>query len=139
MEENTVPTGSELGELISSVARYIRHHSRNIPPHQHRALKMISREPIRPARLAEQLHVTPRAVTDVVDALVEKDLIHTAPDPDDRRAKILEIKESGRTLLTELDQLRTRIADDYFSALTDEQKTELHSILSSLPRNISKS
>lgn len=138
MEENTVPTGSQLGELISSVARYIRHHSRNIPPHQHRALKMIAKEPIRPARLAEQLNVTPRAVTDVVDALVEKGLIDTTPDPDDRRAKILEINEAGSNLLTELDEKRAEVADEYFSAITDEQKVTLGEILSALPRNIMK-
>ncbi|MEZ7898587.1 MAG: MarR family transcriptional regulator [Flaviflexus sp.] len=138
MEEDTVPTGSQLGELISSVARYIRHHSRNIPPHQHRALKMIAKEPIRPARLAEQLNVTPRAVTDVVDALVEKGLIDTTPDPDDRRAKILEINEAGSNLLTELDEKRAEVADEYFSAITDEQKVTLGEILSALPRNIMK-
>lgn len=138
MEENTVPTGSQLGELISSVARYIRHHSRNIPPHQHRALKMIAKQPIRPARLAEQLNVTPRAVTDVVDALVEKGLIDTTPDPDDRRAKILEINEAGSNLLTELDEKRAEVADEYFSAITDEQKVTLGEILSALPRNIMK-
>lgn len=138
MSETTAPTGTELADMIGSVARYIRHHSRGIPPHQHRALKVIAKEPIRPARLAEQLHITPRAVTDVVDALVDKELIHTKADPNDRRAKILQINESGSTLLTELEEKRTAVADEYFSALTDDQKVQLKELLSALPDRIAK-
>lgn len=128
------PTGAELAELITATARSLRYRSSRLPPHQHRALRVIAREPIRPARLADRLHITPRAVTDVVDALVDQGLIETSPDPDDRRAKILTITDAGKQLASELNAKRAEVAEEFFSDMPSGDRERLAEILESLPR-----
>lgn len=125
----TNPT--ELGELFLQVSRQLRRHHRvlSIAPHQFRALHVIAREPIRPARLAEHLAITPRAVTDVVDTLVTEKLITTGPDPTDRRAKILTITDRGRDRLDRVREERLRIASEMFSRLSANEQAKLSELL----------
>lgn len=53
-----------------------------LPPHRGRALHVICEEgAVRPARLAERLHITPRSVTDVLNALEEAGYVRRGQDP----------------------------------------------------------
>lgn len=129
----TTPNGAELAELITMAARSLRYRSSRLPPHQHRALRVIARGPIRPARLSDRLHITPRAVTDVVDALVDQELIEATPDPTDRRAKVLAITDKGKRLVTELNAKRAAVAEEFFSDMPENDRLRLAEILGSLP------
>lgn len=124
-------TTAELGELVSQVARLLRHRNRSlgIAPHHFRALRIISREPIRPARLAEQLAITPRAVTDVVDALLDATLISAQPDPSDRRAKIVSITPAGEEKLRAARRQRDAMATELFGSLGDTERSQLADLL----------
>lgn len=55
------PTGAQLGDLVHRLTRTLRKetHGLAIPPHQMRALRIIAHAPVRPARLAEALGITP--------------------------------------------------------------------------------
>lgn len=127
------PSGADLAELITTVARALRYRPSSLPPHQFRALRAIERSPIRPARLADRLRITPRAVTDVVDALASNGLISASPDPADRRAKILTITEKGQQLVTELHERRAAAADEFFAGMPDHDRQALSDILGTLP------
>lgn len=115
---------ARLGELNAQIAREIRNKSRILPlaPHLNRALRIIAREPIRPARLAEDLNVTPRAVTDVVDTLTNLGYVTTTPDPRDRRAKIISATDTATTLLTETAEKRAVITEEVFGQLSDVEQ-----------------
>lgn len=131
-----MPTSaSTIGDLLTSIHRMIRHDVRQdslIPPHAHRALRVISREPIRPARLAEHLRVTPRAVTSVLDSLVDEGLISITPDPTDRRAKVAAITTAGRTALDAANEIRNAATEHYLARLTESEKDELAALLTKL-------
>lgn len=125
-------SGSEIGEQIQRLARIIRHRSLRLPiaPHQARALRAIGREPIRPARLAEKLGITPRAVTDVVDSLTDAGLIQSTPDPTDRRAKIVSVTSEGEKHLEALRASRASIAEEVFAPLSPDERDTLGQLLS---------
>ncbi len=124
-------TAVELGELMLRVVRELRRGARGMgmPPHHLRALRHIADGPIRPARLAETLGITPRAVTDVVDALVESGLVGVAADPDDRRAKVLTVTDSGSHQLEEAKARRDATAEELFGALDEEERRSLVALL----------
>lgn len=109
-----------------------------LSPHQARALRLIlSDGPIRPGMLAERLRVTPRSVTEVVDALVERALVERRPDPDDRRAMIVSISAAGRRLADEIAAIRrahTRTVFD--SVLNREEQHTLDALLGRLAAHL---
>ena len=129
----TVPAG-ELVEKIFAVSKLIRQASRDlpIPPHHLRGLRIIATEPIRPARLAERLHITPRAVTDVVDALVAADFITVGDDPTDRRAKVLTITSGGEEVVHTAQRVREEKAQALFSQLSPQQQRDLNFLLAQI-------
>ncbi len=105
-----------------------------LSPHQARALRLIlSDGPIRPGMLAERLRVTPRSVTEVVDALVERALVERRPDPDDRRAMIVTISAAGQSLADEIAAIRRAHTRKVFdSVLSSEEQNTLAGLLGRL-------
>ena len=97
--------------------------------HYVRALRRIGREPIRPARLAEALRVTPRAVTDVVDGLVTRGYAERKADPNDRRAQIVSITDAGREAVVRAHQNRTVLVSERLSVLSPSEREELLDLL----------
>jgi DNA-binding MarR family transcriptional regulator len=61
--------------------------------------------------LAEKTGVTPGAVTQFVDALVEKGLVSREGDPDDRRVVRLKLSETAR-------ERYARLRSDYLASVT---------------------
>lgn len=82
--------------------------------------------------LAEMLDVTPGAVTQFVDALVEKDLVRREEDPDDRR--ILRIKLTG-IAESKFEQFRkdySTAVSHVFETLSDKEIKQLISLLAKI-------
>lgn len=125
---------STLADQITTINRRIRRAGADLPlpPHHLRALRFIEKEPVRPARLAEILHVTPRAVTDVVDGLSQAGFVTVSPDPDDRRAKLVSLTPKGRTIREQARSQRNQAAEQLFGTLSDHDKSELERILALL-------
>jgi DNA-binding MarR family transcriptional regulator len=130
-----------LGDLLMEAARSLRraalHEAGNVTlaPHQARALRLVCRaDGLRPARLAEQLRVTPRSVTDVLDVLVEQRLVERTPDPHDRRAVVLTPTPAGRALDKEMTRRREAAAEAYFAGLGAADRESLGRILTVLTR-----
>lgn len=133
------PAPVDLADLLHAATRAFRHAVRAaggpLPPHQGRALHVVCEEgAVRPARLAERLHVTPRSVTDVVDALVEAGYVRRDRDPADRRAQLVVPTEDGRAAEGRSREVRARVAEQFFAGLSAAERTQLADLLSRLAR-----
>ena len=131
------PAGDEsLSETFWSVARRLRETSQaNLAPWDitfaHlRALRVLSRHgAMRLSELSEHLHIAPRSTTEVVDALESRDLVQRRPDPDDRRATLVELTEHGASVL---DAIRGTEAERVFGRLSPADRAHLARILREL-------
>jgi DNA-binding MarR family transcriptional regulator len=84
---------------------------------------------MRLTQLSEHLHIAPRSATEVVDALESRGLVRRSPDPDDRRATLVEATEPG---LGVLEAIRGTEAGRVFGRLSQEDRAHLARILRQL-------
>lgn len=128
-----------LGEVFLGTSRRLRHHiARSLAPtgmvpHHARALRIVDRDgPMRLGELAAALHVVPRSVTDVVDALADAGWVTRTPDPADRRATVITTTAAGRARAREVEQVRRAAGDDFFASLPAADRATLRRILQAL-------
>jgi DNA-binding MarR family transcriptional regulator len=82
--------------------------------------------------ISDELGVTRRNVTALVDALEEEGLVRRKPHPTDRRATVIEMTAQGaRTMDRQYDEHRAEVAE-LFSDLSEEDRRELVRLLGSL-------
>lgn len=128
-----------LSELFWSVARQLREASQeilapwDIAPSHLRALRVLRRHgTMRLSELSDHLRIAPRSTTEVADALESRGLIQRRPDPDDRRATLVELTEHGAGVLDAIRASRGAEADQAFSRLSQEDRAHLARILRQL-------
>ena len=134
------PAGDEpLSEALLAVARQLREKSAetlapwDITPAQLRALRTLARhETMRLSGLSDHLQVAPRTATEVVDALLARDLVRRRADPGDRRATLVEVTEHGASILAEIRATRGTEAGRIFGRLSPADRADLARILSKL-------
>lgn len=79
--------------------------------------------------ISDELGVTRRNITALVDALEDEDLVRRMPHPTDRRATVIEMTERGeRTMDCVYDEHRAAVAE-LFESLDEEDRTELTRML----------
>jgi DNA-binding MarR family transcriptional regulator len=83
----------------------------------------------RMSNLAEQLGVTNRAITGLVDALEREDVVARRPDPDDRRAVRLELTGAGVALVGKIERLQHEVSEQIFAPLSQPQRDQLAGLL----------
>ncbi len=82
--------------------------------------------------ISDELGVTRRNVTALVDALEEEGLVRRKPHPTDRRATVIELtKEGARTMDRMYDEHRAEVAG-LFGDLSEDDRVELARLLGSL-------
>jgi DNA-binding MarR family transcriptional regulator len=130
-----------LGEAFGEVARRLRAASMaafaayDVTPSQVRTIRVLSALEgggVRSSELAQHLRITPRSVTEVVDALEAKGLASRSPDPSDRRATLVSLTDRGRELSEEVRQARGVEAEKLFGRLTATDRADLARILRKL-------
>jgi DNA-binding MarR family transcriptional regulator len=129
-----------LGEQLSRAARAIHVQSRallaplGMTPAAARALRTLARhgEPLRMADLAERMHVVPRTVTTLVDALEEAGLVERRPDPHDRRSTLACLTPRGEERLEQMRRARHEATGELLSTLSDEEREQLGGLLRKL-------
>jgi DNA-binding MarR family transcriptional regulator len=84
-----------------------------------------SEGPIIMSDLGEELGVTPRNVTKLVDELETEGLVRRLPHPSDRRATLIELTEKGREKIAEGYAEYVTITAELFSVLSEEDQWEL--------------
>ncbi|WP_404477201.1 MarR family winged helix-turn-helix transcriptional regulator [Novosphingobium sp. BL-52-GroH] len=81
---------------------------------------------LRAADIADRFGITPRTVTEAVDGLEREGLVVRRPDPEDRRAKRLEITPAGEAAIAVTEPLRRRLVQEIFAVLGDREAEHLH-------------
>jgi len=125
-------------DLVFGVARDLRrrYHAAlepwGISPHQARALAVIAEQDPELPRLgvvAERLRITPRAATEVVDALEDLGYVERRADPTDRRAVALALTKEGRAAQRRFRAARDAAGAEYFASLSDAERERLTALL----------
>ena len=88
---------------------------------------------IRPGALAEMLSLEPSSLVRVVDQLIGNGLVARHDDPQDRRAKILQLTEEGRKTAALMDQALTPFRRKLFSGFDPADVEACLRVLSGLP------
>lgn len=130
-----------LAEAFRAVARQLRHLSLetlapwDIAPSHSRALSALTRHGVmRLSELSDHLHIAARSTTEVVDALQERGLVERRPDPNDRRATLVALTEEGTRVGEAIRSARDAEAKNFFSVLSETDRTHLARILRKLRR-----
>ena len=134
------PAGDEsLPEAFRSVARQLRETSQetlapwDITPSHLRALRVLSRHgEMRLSELSDHLHIAARSTTEVVDALEARGLVERRPDPDDRRATLVQVTEHGTSVLDAIRAARGTETERAFGRLSQTDRAHLARILRKL-------
>jgi DNA-binding MarR family transcriptional regulator len=83
----------------------------------HLVWQLQQRGPCTQATLAADLHVTPRTITALVDALVDTGFVTREPHPSDRRATLITFTEPGHATAQGLVDSHRRLAHQLFAGL----------------------
>ena len=86
----------------------------------HLVWELRARGPCTQRTLASALRVTPRAITALVDGLVESGFVTREPCPADRRATLVTFTERGRTTAQAMADAHRELARRLFAGLPTE-------------------
>jgi DNA-binding MarR family transcriptional regulator len=79
--------------------------------------------------IGERFDITSAAASQLVDKLVQSGLIQRAEDPNDRRAKLLNLTDKGRQFIQKGVEERYRWVDQLAAKLTPEERAKVHEAL----------
>ncbi|HEX5943072.1 MAG TPA: MarR family transcriptional regulator, partial [Anaerolineales bacterium] len=79
--------------------------------------------------LSERFDITSAAASQLVDKLVQSGLIQRAEDPNDRRAKLLNLTDKGRDLIQQGLEGRYRWVDELAGKLSAEEREKVSEAL----------
>jgi DNA-binding MarR family transcriptional regulator len=79
------------------------------------------------SEIGEQMGISNAAASQTVDRLVHMGMIQRTEDPQDRRAKLLELTQSGRVLIEQGVDLRSK----WIETLTDDLSKEEQELITS--------
>jgi DNA-binding MarR family transcriptional regulator len=82
-----------------------------------------------PGELAESMHLSSGAMTNRLDRAEAAGLIRRLPDPNDRRAQLIEPTEKGHAEWDRLVGAQAQREALFASALSDDEKATLHGLL----------
>jgi DNA-binding MarR family transcriptional regulator len=82
--------------------------------------------------LADDLRLTPRNLTAVVDALEHEGLVTRVPHPTDRRATLIELTDAGRRAADQAMQPKFAAIGELFDDLSPAEEKRLSTILGKL-------
>ena len=91
---------------------------------------------LRMGDLAEDLGITARTVTTLVDALEKEGLLVRLPDPTDRRATLLALTDRARTQFEQVRGLQTELGEELVAPLDLQQRRQRLDLLSRLNKEV---
>ncbi|MDX1379150.1 MAG: MarR family transcriptional regulator, partial [Anaerolineales bacterium] len=86
------------------------------------------------SEISERIEVTPAAASQLVDKLDKGGFIVREEDPDDRRAKLLNLTDKGRELIQKGIEERYRWMHELSGKLTTEERTKISEALDIMTR-----
>jgi DNA-binding MarR family transcriptional regulator len=128
---------AELNELVHALLHALRRDAAErfgsvaTTPGQQRLLRVLQRAggPRRLGELAQMLDVAPRSITAKVDQAEAEGQVRRVPDPDDRRATLVELTPAGREVLARVSAERSLGAAERLARLTPDERVELIRLL----------
>jgi DNA-binding MarR family transcriptional regulator len=90
------------------------------------------------ATLANHLGFAPRSVTETIDALEREGLVTRSEDPNDRRARIVELTDRGREAAELASTVRKKAMDEVFGVLSPTERAQLVSLLDTVRKNLTQ-
>lgn len=84
------------------------------------------------SEVSERFEITPAAASQLVDKLVQSGLVQREEDPNDRRARLLNLTDKGRQLIQQGTEERYRWVDELSKKLTPEEKAKIGEALVTL-------
>jgi DNA-binding MarR family transcriptional regulator len=91
---------------------------------------------LRMGDVAENLGITSRTVTTLVDALEREGLLARLPDLTDRRATLLELTEKARTQFEQVRRIQMELGEELIAPLDLQQRRLLLDLLSRLNQEV---
>lgn len=123
---------SLMKQIHREIHQVVGHPEPALSPPQARLLFTIARNKDRGLsvkELARMTNMTPGAITQFVDALIEKDLVKREEDLNDRRIVILKLTPSAKGHMQQFQKHFLTCAARKFDVLTLDELTHLHSLL----------
>jgi DNA-binding MarR family transcriptional regulator len=130
-------TAEQIAALLDGLVRRQRRASKadlDVTHGQLRVLRILDNadRALRLSELANQLGIVPRSATTVVDDLEAAGLVARKPDPDDRRATLVNLTPAGTKLLTTIRRHRRDAMVSLVERLEPSEQTELLRLLNRL-------
>jgi DNA-binding MarR family transcriptional regulator len=91
---------------------------------------------LRMGDLAEDLGITARSVTTLVDALEREGLLARLPHPTDRRATLLELTEKAQSQFEQVRSLQMDLGEELVAPLDAQQRRQLLDLLNRLNQEV---
>jgi DNA-binding MarR family transcriptional regulator len=101
-------------------------------PERGRLLWVISDKPVRAGLVAQQLKLSPGAVTEVVESLVREGLVRRDTDPEDRRAVVLALTAEGRRVAERYELAASTAMAQVLGRLTPPQRRRVRAAFTDL-------
>jgi DNA-binding MarR family transcriptional regulator len=130
-EEHVHDDAATLVELLHAAMRGLRRDAAlqddPLTPGQARLLRVLAHAegPLRAVDLAARLDVAPRSVTTKVDQAEADGYVRRLPDPNDRRARLVELTDAGRAALARVWAERREVAAARLGRLAPAERAEL--------------
>ena len=84
------------------------------------------------ALLVERLAISKQAVQQLIDGLEEDGILERAPDPDDRRGRIVRLTDMGRAAMKDANGIKLEIESGYRARIGDADFALLSELLGKL-------
>jgi DNA-binding MarR family transcriptional regulator len=87
---------------------------------------------LNPKQLLASVLITSGAMTACVDRLARRGYVERIADPDDRRGRIIQLTDVGRTLVDQAVKARFQLAARSIAGLSEKEQTQLAKLLAKL-------
>ena len=135
---------SPLGYLIHDVARLMKRRfedhakAQGLTLPQWRALAHLSwSDGMSQVALAGSIETDPMTLSGILDRLEAKGLAERVPDPNDSRAKLVQITERAQVMVAEMKGIAADLYEESFSGVSPEERTVLTKALTQISSNLS--
>jgi DNA-binding MarR family transcriptional regulator len=78
-------------------------------------------QPTTAKQLAAKLHLTPGAISQLVEELMDQKLIQRETDPTDRRKQVISLTDEGRAVVKTFEKRRHSVMNQVIENLTDDE------------------
>lgn len=88
--------------------------------------------------IAKMRQVSKAHISSAVENLVERQLLETREDPEDRRRMLLELTEAGGEIVKEVALIRKRMTEIVYDGITDQEKQVMQQAAKKMMQNMQK-